>query len=70
MNQIRKETHYDGREVACYANRPRDLYSLLANAVAEFPEKLAFVDDRRSVAYAELERVVAVVATNLARAGV
>ena len=70
MNQIRKETHYDGREVACYANRPRNLYSLLANAVAEFPEKIAFVDDRRSVAYKELERAVALIAANLARAGV
>ena len=70
MNQIRQETHYDGRRVACFAPRPTDVYSLLAAAAAAFPEKTAFVDDHRSVTYAEFERDVARVAANLARAGV
>ena len=70
MNKIRQETHYDGREVACYAPRPRDIYSLLAAAAAAFPRKTAFVDDHRSVTYAKFENDVGRIAANLARAGV
>jgi long-chain acyl-CoA synthetase len=70
MNQIRKETHYDGREIACYATRPHDVYSLLGNAAAAFPETRAFVDDQQSITYAQMERSVALIAANLAGAGV
>jgi acyl-CoA synthetase (AMP-forming)/AMP-acid ligase II len=70
MSHIRQETHYDGRQVYCYAPRPPDVYSLLAAAAAAFPQKTAFVDDSRSVTYAEFERDVACVAANLARFGV
>jgi long-chain acyl-CoA synthetase len=70
MTQIRTETHYDRREISCYAPRPRDVYSLLATAAAAFPERTAFVDDERSVTYGEFERDVALVAANLARSGI
>ncbi len=70
MNQIRQETHYDGRQVACYWPRPHAAYSLLADAAAAFPQKTAFIDDHRSVTYADFESDVAKVAANLARAGV
>ncbi len=70
MSEIRQETHYDGRRVACYANRPPDIYAMLTAATAAFPHKTAFVDDVRSVSYADFERGVGVTAANLARFGV
>ena len=70
MNPIRQETHYDGRQVACYAPRPSKTYSLLAEAAAALPRKIAFVDDHRSVTYADFENDVARIAANLERAGV
>jgi long-chain acyl-CoA synthetase len=70
MNQVRQETHFDGRQVACYWPRPHDSYSLLAATAAAFPRRTAFIDDHRSVTYADFEIDVTRIAANLARAGI
>ena len=70
MNQVRQETHYDGRQVACYSPRPNSTYSLLEAAALAFPRKTVFIDDHRSVTYADFEADVTRIAANLARTGI
>ena len=70
MNQVRQETHYDGRQVTCYSPRPNSTYSLLEAAALAFPRKPVFIDDHRSVTYADFEADVTRIAANLARTGI
>ena len=70
MNQVRQETHYDGRQVACYSPRPNSTYWLLEAAALAFPKKTVFIDDHRGVTYADFEADVTRIAANLARTGV
>ena len=65
---MRVESHF-GREMRCFAPRPADVNALFAAAVAEFPEHEAVVTLERRVRYRDLDRLVARVASNLARRG-
>jgi len=66
---IRVETHF-GREMRCFADRPANLNALFASSVAAFPAHEAVVALERRVRYADLDRLVARVAANLAQRGV
>lgn len=64
------ETHYDGREVRCYAERPADLAALLRDLVARFPERDAVVAGDERLSFAALDGRIARIAGGLAALGV
>ncbi len=65
---LRSETHYDGRTMTCYADRPATLVEMLANCVRDFPERPAVVEGRR-FSYRELDETVSALAAGLATRG-
>jgi len=67
---LRRELHYGNRVVACYAERPRNVHALLANAVARYPQNDALICDDTRWSYAQLEGEVGRVAAGLAAQGV
>lgn len=69
-SDLRRELHYGDRVLACYADRPGNVFAILQEAVARFPEREALVHDARRLTYAQLDREVASVAAGLARLGV
>ncbi|MCG6876612.1 MAG: acyl--CoA ligase [Betaproteobacteria bacterium] len=66
---VRVETHF-GREMRCFAERPANVNALIAASVAAFPEHEAVVSLERRLRYADLDRLAARVAANLAQRGV
>jgi acyl-CoA synthetase (AMP-forming)/AMP-acid ligase II len=67
--RIRHEVHFGGRIVRCFADRPRSLHQLLADAVAHRPHGEALVCGTTRLTYTELDQLVARLATHLARLG-
>jgi acyl-CoA synthetase (AMP-forming)/AMP-acid ligase II len=67
---IRRERHFGGRELRCFADRPRHIDALFRATAARFPRKAALIVGDRRVPYAELDRMVQHLAGNLARHGV
>lgn len=67
----RYELHYGGsRMVRCFADRPKSVHEMLANAVARRPQGVALVSGEDSVTYSELESLVGRVAGGLKALGV
>lgn len=64
------ETHYDGREVRCYAERPADLAALFRDLVARFPERDAVVAGDERLSFTALDGRIARIAGGLAALGV
>ncbi len=67
---IRQEAHFGNRVVACFADRPRSLYSLLEAAVARHPDGDALVCNAERLSYRELDQRVDRVAAGLHARGV
>ncbi|BBK40935.1 O-succinylbenzoic acid--CoA ligase [Allostella vacuolata] len=63
------ETHY-GRPMRCFAERPRSLFQMFAEAVGRAPGRMAVVGERGRASWAELDDAVGRVAGQLARRGV
>jgi long-chain acyl-CoA synthetase len=66
----RHELHYDGRIVRCFADRPKSVYEMLANAVARRPQGTALICGEQTVTYIELDALVGRVAGGLRALGV
>ncbi len=66
---LQRETHYDGRQMLCYAERPATLNDMLAAHLRDFPDRPALVEGRR-FSYAQFDTAVATVAARLADQGV
>jgi long-chain acyl-CoA synthetase len=66
---LRRETHYDGRSMLCYAERPVSLGAMLADLVKRFPDRPAIVEDR-TISYRELDSLAQTIGANLAALGV
>lgn len=67
--QLRTETHFDGRSMACYADRPSTvsaMFETVVNAVADGP---ALIDERR-LSYRELDVEVSAIAAGLRAQGI
>ncbi|MGE0714790.1 MAG: class I adenylate-forming enzyme family protein [Alphaproteobacteria bacterium] len=64
-----EERHY-GRTLRCFADRPRSLHQLLADAVGRAPGREAVVAEDGRATWADLDRMAGRVAANLARRGV
>lgn len=67
---LRRELHYGNRVVACYAERPRNVHAMLADAVALYPHQEALICDETRWTYARLDDEVGRVAAGLASLGV
>lgn len=67
--RLRAETHYDGRRMLCFSERPASLTAMLGELVAAHPDRPAIVEGR-TLTYGELERIVARLAAGLAANGV
>jgi acyl-CoA synthetase (AMP-forming)/AMP-acid ligase II len=64
------ETHYDGRLVRCYAERPSDLAAMFRDLAERYPERDAVVAADVRLSFVELEDRVARVAGGLVANGV
>ena len=67
--RIRKEAHYDGRVVSCFADRHATVDAMFKSAAAAKPDTRAVADARTQMSYRELNEAVGNVAGNLARRG-
>ena len=66
---LRLETHYDGRRMRCFSERPASLAAMLDELVRRFPARPAIVEDR-TITYAELDRIVGAIASGLSAQGI
>jgi long-chain acyl-CoA synthetase len=66
---LRLETHYDGRQMASFSERPATLNDMFADLVRRFPDREAIIDER-PITYRELDGLVGALAANLAAIGV
>jgi acyl-CoA synthetase (AMP-forming)/AMP-acid ligase II len=67
---VRRERHFGGRVVRCYADRPAHAHQVLVSAATRAPAAEALVDGGRRIRYVDLLDVVERIAANLACAGV
>ncbi|MCX8114454.1 MAG: AMP-binding protein, partial [Burkholderiaceae bacterium] len=67
---MRAEAHFGDRIVRCFAERPRDVDALFAEAVSRNGDGEALVDGAERLAWRELEDIVARAAAGFARRGV
>src|SRR4051812_46979685 len=70
LARMRLEAHYGDRVIECFAERPRGLFDLFANAVLRNPEGEAVVCRDQRISWRELDRKVTSVATGLAQRGI
>ena len=70
VGAIGLETHYDGRIVRCYADRPTDLGALFRSLAAEHPTRPAVIDGPVHLSHDELQARSGQIAANLAAAGI
>jgi long-chain acyl-CoA synthetase len=66
----RHELHYGSRLVRCFANRPKSVHEMLANAVARRPQGIALICGEDNITYAELDARVGRVAGGLKALGI
>ena len=67
---LRYEQHYGDRVVECYTDRPPNVYGILSDAVARYPDNTALICGGTRLSYAELDTNVRQVAAGLAARGV
>eukprot|EP01036_Dinobryon_divergens_P038046 gene38046-49881_t len=66
---MRTETHFDGRILSCFAERPASFYAMFAQAVASAPEHEALSCNGERWTYAQVEREVTRIAAGLSMQG-
>ena len=66
---MRRETHFDGRVVWCFTDRPSSVHEMFATAAAAHPDQDALVGEEGRVTYADLEARTARIAAGLTAAG-
>lgn len=67
---LRPESHFDGRILRCFSDRPRHLDAMFRATVARFAAREAMIADGRRLSYGELDRLVDAMAGNLGGHGV
>lgn len=67
---LRRECHFGNRVVDCYPDRPTNVYAMLADAAADYPDCTALVCGDRRMTYTALADEVARAAAGLAARGV
>jgi long-chain acyl-CoA synthetase len=69
IQPLRWETHYGGRRVRCFADRPSTLDAMFLAAVARGPENTAIISGPERLSYRQLAHSVEMIAANLAQRG-
>ena len=69
-DRIQTETHFDGREIKCFKDRPADLNAMLAAALDRAPDQEAVVSGETRLTYTELDLHVGRIAAGLRARGV
>ena len=67
--RLRHETHYDGRRMLCFSERPASLTAMLGELAARHADRPAIVEGR-TLTYGELNRIVTRLAAGLTAAGI
>ncbi|KIN65563.1 putative O-succinylbenzoic acid-CoA ligase [Sulfitobacter noctilucae] len=67
---MRREYHYDSRVFTCYADRPKNVYDMLARSVESHPDSTALLCGNERQTYTQLDISVRAVAAGLAERGV
>lgn len=52
---VRREMHFGGRSLLCFADRPHDMRAVFRDAVARAPQRCAVRDADRALTYADLD---------------
>ena len=65
-----RETHFDGRDILCFGDRPADLNDMLARALQTAPRREAVVSGQTRLTYSALARQIAHLAGGLRSVGV
>ena len=65
----RRELHYGGRIVTCFAQRPATIDAMFRDAVRRKPNRCALVFGTQRITYRELDRMVEALSSSLARHG-
>ncbi|MEM7060358.1 MAG: class I adenylate-forming enzyme family protein [Pseudomonadota bacterium] len=66
---LRNETHFDGRVLPCFADRPKSVHQMFADTVAAHPDRDALVGEDGVLSYAALDDRIARIAGGLMDAG-
>jgi O-succinylbenzoic acid--CoA ligase len=67
---MRRETHFDGREMWCFAERPTSFYGLFAHAVSVAPADEALASNDERWTYQQADQEVNRIASGLAKLGI
>ncbi len=67
--RLRQESHFDGRQMLCYADRPANLLALFRAAISAVPDATALIDEQNQISYRELDLQSATLARNLLARG-
>ena len=51
------ETHYDGRELLCFDDRPNDFLEIFKDVVKKHPNRTALFFKDRAVSYKKLDEI-------------
>ncbi len=70
MDRIQTETHFDGREINCFKNRPANLNAMLAAAIARSPDDEALVSGDTRLTYTAFDREIGLLAGGLKARGI
>ncbi|MBB3995164.1 acyl-CoA synthetase (AMP-forming)/AMP-acid ligase II [Sulfitobacter undariae] len=70
VDRIQMETHFDGRELKCFTDRPADLNAMFAAAVARAPDDEAVVSGETRFTYTSFDHVVGRIAAGLKANGI
>lgn len=66
---IRREVHFDGRLVPCFAERPADIDAMLRAVCAANPDGDAVIDGDKRISFAELDAMASALAAGLTKQG-
>ena len=67
---LQTETHFDGRQMLCFSERPASFYALFAQAAANYPDAEAVACDGLRWTYRAAEREISRIAAGLTAQGI
>jgi hypothetical protein len=69
LPDMRTETHFDGRSLRCFTDRPASFYAMFAQAAASYPQQEALACHEQRWTYQQLDTEINRIANGLAARG-